>query len=76
MTDDDTDARELYEERAAIMEYDGGLPRHDAEFYACAAAWRYCERTGAEPPALGLYSVLHRHFTADTPREPGEKHER
>lgn len=28
---DDADARELYEERAAIMEYDGGLPRYDAD---------------------------------------------
>lgn len=73
MNDGDTDARELYDERAAIMEYDGGLPRYDAEFYACVAAWRYCQMTGVEPPALGYYHVLHRHFTADMPREPGEK---
>jgi hypothetical protein len=26
-----TDAQEAYEERAAIIEYDGGLPRSDAE---------------------------------------------
>jgi hypothetical protein len=29
------DLLDLYEERAAIMEYDGGLPRHEAE----ARAW-------------------------------------
>jgi len=26
--------RELYEERAAIREYDGGMPRHEAEMRA------------------------------------------
>jgi len=30
-------ALELYEERAAIMEYDGGLPRADAERLALLA---------------------------------------
>lgn len=34
--------RELYEERAAIMEYDGGLPRHEAER-------RAAEITGYKP---------------------------
>lgn len=29
-----TAERELYEERAAIREYDGGLPRHEAEMRA------------------------------------------
>jgi len=33
---DETDLRDDYEERAAIMEYDGGLPRHEAE----ALAWK------------------------------------
>lgn len=33
---DETDLRDDYEERAAIMEYDGGLPRHEAE----AVAWK------------------------------------
>jgi TubC N-terminal docking domain len=28
------DTRELWEERVAIMEYDGGLPRDDAEWQA------------------------------------------
>jgi hypothetical protein len=71
--DDDTDARELYTERAAIMEFDGGLPRHAAEYFACVAVWRYCERTQATPPRLDNYRMLYRHFTALTPREPSEK---
>lgn len=70
MNHEDTDARELYEERAAIMEFDGGLPRHSAEFYACVAAWRYCERTGAVPPNLDSYRYLARHFTDETPSGP------
>lgn len=32
----DADRLDDYEERAAIMEYDGGLPRHEAE----ALAWK------------------------------------
>jgi hypothetical protein len=31
-----TDARERYEERAAILEHDGGMPRQDAEREALA----------------------------------------
>ena len=30
----DTDVRELFEERAGIVEYEGGLPREEAESYA------------------------------------------
>lgn len=76
MSDEDTDARELFGECVAITEYDGGLPRHNAEVYACVAAWRCYERTGAEQPALGLYSALHRPITVDGPREPGKRQER
>jgi len=32
----ESDLLDAYEERAAIMEYDGGLPRHEAE----ALAWK------------------------------------
>jgi hypothetical protein len=71
--DDDTDARELYTERAAIMEFDGGLRRHEAEYFALVAAWRYCDRTGANPPALDAYRLLARHFDQATPREPSER---
>jgi len=57
------------------MQYDGGVLRYDAEFYACVAAWRCCQRTGAEPPRFGYYRVMERHFTTETPREPGEENE-
>jgi hypothetical protein len=30
----DADVRELFEERAGIVEYEGGLPREEAESYA------------------------------------------
>jgi hypothetical protein len=73
MESDDTDARELYAERAAIMEYEAGLPRHAAEYFACVAVWRYCEGTGAAPPRQDDYRLLHRHFTPETPREPSER---
>jgi hypothetical protein len=70
---DDTEVREFYQDGAAITEYDGGLLRYDAEFYAWIAVWRYCHRTNAAPPTLGYCCVLERHFTTETPREPGEK---
>jgi hypothetical protein len=52
----DTDAAtEFYEERAAIMEYDGGFKRYDAEFHAVCLTLRYCGRTGAEVPTTGFF---------------------
>ncbi|TMV07774.1 hypothetical protein FGK63_09930 [Ruegeria sediminis] len=39
-----TDWEDAFEERAAIMEYDGGLPRPLAEFLA----GRWCARRGAK----------------------------
>jgi hypothetical protein len=45
------DATEFYEERASIMEYDGGTKRRDAQFYAEHLTWRYCEWMG-KPPEL------------------------
>lgn len=52
MTDDiitwfemlDDDAREFFEERAAIMEFDGGLPRLEAEQAAKALTEAYLLR--------------------------------
>jgi hypothetical protein len=41
--------REQIEERAAIMEYDGGLSRHDAEQEAVKAIRVYCYRTKEKP---------------------------
>jgi len=46
------DAREHFEERAAIMEYDGGLPRVEAERLAEAEV-RMAKAAIASPPAAG-----------------------
>ncbi|MDR5813836.1 hypothetical protein QCE62_09585 [Caballeronia sp. LZ033] len=54
---DCSDADEFLLERMAIMEYDGGLKRYDAEMHAVAATLRYCERTGATEPQDGRYRV-------------------
>lgn len=43
------DIREQIEERAAIMEYDGGLTRKDAEQAAAAAIRVYCYRVKEKP---------------------------
>ena len=40
----DDDAREFFEERAGIMEFDGGLPRTEAELAAKALTEAYLER--------------------------------
>ncbi len=40
----DDDAREFFEERAGIMEFDGGLPRAEAEQAAKALTESYLER--------------------------------
>jgi hypothetical protein len=40
----DDDAREFFEERAAIMEFDGGLSRMEAEQAAKALTLAYLER--------------------------------
>jgi hypothetical protein len=56
--EDPEDTREAYEERAAIMEYDGGLGRDEAERLAwcgtacmlfCVTQWEACERFKPKP---------------------------
>ena len=42
----DDDAREFFEERAGIAEFDGGLPKFDAEQLAKALTEAYLERRG------------------------------
>ena len=44
------DATEFYEERAAIIQYDGGRKRHDAEYSAEHLTRKYCERKGKPLP--------------------------
>ncbi|WP_111935868.1 hypothetical protein [Paraburkholderia bryophila] len=70
--DDDTDSREYLAERAAIMEIDGGLPRHQAEYYATIATRRFCDRTGRLPPQTAYYEIVTRFMRPREPREPGE----
>lgn len=66
-------ATEYLLERAAIMEFDGGLKRYDAEYFAIVATWRFCNRTGAAPPTSLNYKMISRGFTGDEPREPAER---
>ncbi|MDN7407979.1 hypothetical protein QZM42_05395 [Burkholderia vietnamiensis] len=54
---DCSDADEFLLERMAIMEYDGGMKRSDAELHAMAATLRYCERTGATELRDSRYRV-------------------
>ena len=42
----DDDAREFFEERAGIAEFDGGLPKFEAEQLAKALTEAYLERRG------------------------------
>ena len=39
-----------YDERAAVLEYDGERPRQEAEVEALAAAWRPFTQTGDNRP--------------------------
>lgn len=48
---DDTDHLEIYLERAAIMEHDGGLPRHEAEQRAYWG-WRQWVGQGVKVPGV------------------------
>ena len=46
---DDEDLIEAYEERAAIMEYEGGMPRLEAEFFSVAAVTHTNQPTNQSP---------------------------
>lgn len=46
----DANAREFFEERAAIYEFDGGMSRHDAEVAAKAATEAQFGTSGTSPP--------------------------
>lgn len=67
---DDTDSREFYEERVAIMEFDGGLPRRLAQYYAVIATARHVERTGCTPPRDPYYEITARYLTGNEPIDP------
>ena len=44
---------ERFEERAAIQQFDAGLPLHDAEFEAALVQWVEQGRNPLEMPYLG-----------------------
>jgi hypothetical protein len=71
--EDDENATEYWRERAAIMEIDGGLKRWQAEFYAVAQTWRYCQRFGKVEPKTVYYRLQVRGIDWESPVEPGEK---
>jgi len=72
---DDDNATEFMRERAAIMEFDGGMKRYDADYYAIVQTWRYCQRTGVAEPEEYVYKLTVRRFTGDEAREPSERSE-
>lgn len=70
--DDLTDSEEYRAERAAIMEYDGGIPRYDAMWFASVATRDYCTRTGSPEPRDAEYRLHARMMKRDAPRYPGD----
>ena len=55
---DDDAVWEFFNERAAIMCFDGGLPRCDADFCAYARTRRYFEARHIPLPLTGYFSAF------------------
>jgi hypothetical protein len=53
---DDEDVLEFFNERAAIMQFDAGRPRYDAEFYAIACTRLYFDPRGVGMPWASCFS--------------------
>lgn len=53
---DDDNVWEFFVERAAIMEFDAGKRRHDAEFHALARTRMYFDPRGVNMPRIGLFA--------------------
>lgn len=69
---DDSNAVEFYEERVAIMHFDGGLKGYDAEHFARVATWRFCRRTGFDEPDTVVYRMcVGTDMTGSEPTAPG-----
>jgi hypothetical protein len=49
---------EWFEERSAIMQFDGGLNRSQADYAAYALTVAYCRRTGQSLPSEGYLGAL------------------
>ncbi|MDN7467019.1 hypothetical protein [Burkholderia orbicola] len=56
LRDDDANVLEFFDERAAIMTFDGGLPRHDADFRAMVRTRMYFEPRGILMPSGSYFS--------------------
>ncbi|MBR7895680.1 hypothetical protein [Burkholderia multivorans] len=56
MKRDDEDVWEFFNERAAIMEFDAGRRRYDAEYYAIARTRLYFDPRGIGMPATSCFS--------------------
>ncbi|MDN7428860.1 hypothetical protein [Burkholderia sp. AU45388] len=55
-SDDDANVLEFFDERAAIMTFDGGLPRYDAYFRAMVRTRMYFEPRGIPMPSGSYFS--------------------
>ncbi|VBB13947.1 MULTISPECIES: hypothetical protein [Burkholderia cepacia complex] len=56
--DDDANVWEFFNERAAIMTFDAGIPRHDADFRAMVRTRLYFEPRGIAMPMGGYFSCF------------------
>lgn len=54
----ESDALEFYYERAAIIEYDGGRKRFDAEYAAAILTFAFCKEHGVTTPKLSYFLGL------------------
>ncbi|WP_175783760.1 hypothetical protein [Burkholderia ambifaria] len=59
--DDDANVLEFFNERVAIMTFDGGLPRHDADFRAMVRTRMYFEPRGISMPSGSYFSSFWNH---------------
>lgn len=55
-SDDEANVLEFFDERAAIMTFDGGLPRYDADFRAMVRTRMYFEPRGIPMPSGSYFS--------------------
>lgn len=73
LADHDPEAHYLVEERAAIMEFDGGLPRLEAERLAWRQLGRHGRPTGVIMPSAGHGSTVVETSWSDPAFAPGSQ---
>lgn len=54
-------ATEFYEERMAIMHFDGGIDRVDAQYYAMVLTCEYCKKHQLPVPDLQYFKAFVNH---------------